>query len=197
MACDAAAVTGLILCGGHGQRFGGVDKPLLMLDDRPLVAHVLERLRPQVGRVLISCRAEQAERYAAFGHPLVLDQRCDVGALAGVEAGLAAVAAPWCFVCAGDTPVFPHDLVARLLSAVSGECRAAHVADHHLLQMLRPALAGQLGDWLDGGGRRVREWLEAAQSVAVRLPTGQAVVNVNDAERLATLAREMREGDRG
>ena len=39
-----ATVTGIVLAGGQGRRMGGVDKGLVELDGRPMVAHVLERL---------------------------------------------------------------------------------------------------------------------------------------------------------
>ena len=46
---------------------------------KPMVAHVLDRLAPQVGDVLINAN-QNAERYAAFGHPVVADA---VGGFAG------------------------------------------------------------------------------------------------------------------
>ena len=49
-----------------GRRMGGVDKGLVELDGRPMVAHVLERLAPQVGAVLINAN-QNADRYAASG----------------------------------------------------------------------------------------------------------------------------------
>src|SRR5215467_10825328 len=45
----AAALVGVVLAGGEGRRMGpGVPKPLRQLGGRPMVAHVVERLRPQV-----------------------------------------------------------------------------------------------------------------------------------------------------
>ena len=34
-------VTGIVLAGGQGRRMGGVDKGLVVLDGRPMVARVL------------------------------------------------------------------------------------------------------------------------------------------------------------
>jgi molybdopterin-guanine dinucleotide biosynthesis protein A len=42
-------ITGLILAGGRGSRMGGVDKGLALLDGRPMVSHVLDRLAPRSG----------------------------------------------------------------------------------------------------------------------------------------------------
>ena len=45
----AGALVGVVLAGGEGRRMGpGPLKPLRPLGGRPMVAHVVERLRPQV-----------------------------------------------------------------------------------------------------------------------------------------------------
>src|SRR5882762_8800472 len=45
----AGALVGVVLAGGEGRRMGpGVPKPLRRLGGRPMLAHVVERLRPQV-----------------------------------------------------------------------------------------------------------------------------------------------------
>ena len=69
---ERSRITGVVLAGGLGRRMGGVDKGLQELDGRPLVAHVIARLAPQVGSLLINAN-RNAERYAAFGHPVVAD----------------------------------------------------------------------------------------------------------------------------
>ena len=44
-------VIGIVLAGGKSSRMGGGDKALLPLGGRPLLAHVVERLRPQAKEV--------------------------------------------------------------------------------------------------------------------------------------------------
>ena len=45
----AGALVGVVLAGGEGRRMGpGVPKPLRQLGGQPMVAHVVQRLRPQV-----------------------------------------------------------------------------------------------------------------------------------------------------
>ena len=65
-------VSGIILAGGLGRRMGGVDKGLELLQGRPMIEHVLERLRPQVGEIVINAN-QNLERYRAFGHRVVSD----------------------------------------------------------------------------------------------------------------------------
>ena len=51
---SARSITGLVLAGGQGRRMGTVDKGLVPLAGRPMVAHVLERLAPQVDDILLN-----------------------------------------------------------------------------------------------------------------------------------------------
>jgi molybdopterin-guanine dinucleotide biosynthesis protein A len=105
---------------------GGVDKALVPLGGRPLIAHVLARLAPQCPVIAISAAGDPA-RFAGFGRPVVADAT-DVfaGPLAGILAGLEAAAAaapPFDLVLSVpvDTPALPRDLVARLMAARQAE----------------------------------------------------------------------------
>ncbi len=111
---------GVILAGGRATRMGGGDKCLLPLAGRPLLAHILARLAPQVSGLVLNANGDPA-RFAAFGVEVVADADDDfVGPLAGVLAGMEAAAARGMgriVTVAGDTPGFPPDLVARLEAA--------------------------------------------------------------------------------
>jgi molybdopterin-guanine dinucleotide biosynthesis protein A len=107
-------VTGLILAGGRGSRMGGVDKGLQLYRGRPLATHALERLRPQVGKVMVNAN-RNLDTYQAMGAPVWQDEVPDYpGPLAGMLAGLAHCDTPLMATVPCDTPNFPLDLVARL-----------------------------------------------------------------------------------
>ena len=122
---DAPPVVGLLLAGGLSRRMGGGDKSLRLLAGRPVLAHVIERIEPQVRRLCLNANGDPA-RFAAYGLPVVPDSiEGFVGPLAGVLAGLdwAAVNAPdcpWVITAPTDSPFLPRDLVRRLL----GPCLA-------------------------------------------------------------------------
>src|SRR5581483_1360528 len=81
-------VTGVVLAGGRGTRMGGADKGLVELHGRPLAAHALDRLRPQVDALLISANRNH-DRYAALGAPVIADASSTFdGPLAGMLAAL-------------------------------------------------------------------------------------------------------------
>jgi molybdenum cofactor guanylyltransferase len=114
---------GVILAGGIARRMGGGDKGLLRLGDRPLISHVIDRLRPQVADCAINANGDPA-RFSEFHLPVIPDSvDGHVGPLAGVLAGLdwaAAQGAATIVTAAADTPFFPCDLVPRLLLAAEG-----------------------------------------------------------------------------
>jgi molybdenum cofactor guanylyltransferase len=116
---------GIVLAGGKSSRMGGGDKCLLPLAGKPILAYVIERLKPQVAELIISANGHPA-RFSAFGLRVVEDRLGFYsGPLAGILAGLewARTNRPesrFAITAAGDTPFLPTDLVSRLCSA-SGE----------------------------------------------------------------------------
>ena len=114
-------VTGIVLAGGMGRRMGGVDKGLVPLAGRPLVAHVLERLAPQAGAIIVNAN-QNRDRYAAYGHPVVADEVGGfAGPLAGLHAGMTAATTPYVVTVPCDSPFLPGDLVARLAAGLERE----------------------------------------------------------------------------
>ena len=110
-----ADVTGLILAGGRGSRMGGVDKGLQNFNGMPLALHTLLRLQPQVGEVMINANRNLAA-YESFGVPVWPDVLADyAGPLAGFLTGLERCETRWLVTVPCDTPLFPLDLVERLL----------------------------------------------------------------------------------
>jgi molybdopterin-guanine dinucleotide biosynthesis protein A len=120
------SILGVILAGGQARRLGGGDKALHEVAGRPLLAHAIERLQPQVSRIMLNANGD-ASRFSAFGLPVAPDSvEGFAGPLAGVLAGLdwAAENAPDCdrvVTVATDAPLFPGDLVSRFLAATENE----------------------------------------------------------------------------
>ena len=81
-------IIGVLLAGGLARRMGGGDKPLRLIAGRPLLDHVIERLRPQVAGLVLNANGDPT-RFAAYDLPVVADSIPDyAGPLAGVLAGL-------------------------------------------------------------------------------------------------------------
>jgi len=48
------AITAVVLAGGRATRMAGVDKGLVPVRGRPMIAYVLEALDSQVGKILVN-----------------------------------------------------------------------------------------------------------------------------------------------
>lgn len=182
---SAAPVLGLILAGGRAARMGGGDKPLLTLGGRPMLAHVIDRLAPQVAALALSANGDPA-RFAAFGLPVAADEDPNrPGPLAGMLAGLELAAArglPLVAVAPGDTPFLPSDLVARLAAALGGAPLAFAVAggrDHPACALIRVELRAPLRAALAAGVRRVGDWMREMGAAEAEFPEPAAFFNVN------------------
>lgn len=126
MMAASEQVVGVLLAGGLSRRMGGGDKNLLQLGGRPILDHVIERVRPQVSGLILNANGDPA-RFAEYDLPVVPDViEGYAGPLAGILTGLewAAREVPDCQWLASfptDAPFLPVDLVDRLLAAIEDE----------------------------------------------------------------------------
>jgi molybdenum cofactor guanylyltransferase len=110
---------GAIIAGGLARRLGGGDKGLRMIGDRTVLSRLVDRLTPQVTRLMLNAN-DDPRRFKGLGLPVVADSLPDhPGPLAGVLAALewTALSAPeieWVVTVPGDAPFIPRDLVLRL-----------------------------------------------------------------------------------
>jgi molybdopterin-guanine dinucleotide biosynthesis protein A len=125
----ATEITLAILAGGQGVRVGGQDKGLMLLGDRPLIAHVCAALRAQAGRVLI-CANRNAAAYARHGTVVADASAAHGGPLAGIAAALGVCETPWLLTVPVDSPAPPADLAPRLHAGATAVAASAAVGVH-------------------------------------------------------------------
>ena len=194
-----SAVTGLVLAGGRGSRMGGVDKGLQPYAGQPLAGHALERLRPQVGALMLNAN-RNLEAYAAMGVPVWPDAWPEYpGPLAGMAAGLAHCTTPWLATVPCDTPGFPAHLVERLCDAVHREgaelaMAATREADGALQPqpvfcLLGKSLLPSLQAFLQRGQRKIDRWTALHRCALVEFERSEDFANANTPEELERIAR--------
>lgn len=193
-------ITGVLLAGGQGSRMGGVDKGLVELAGRPMAAHALERLAPQVDALIINAN-QNLEAWKAFGYPVFGD---DIGGFAGPLAGLHAALTrarhPLVVTAPCDSPFLPHDLVERLASALhaaNAQLAVAKTFDqpHPVFCLCRRDLAEHLGTFLASGGRRIDRWYGSLDVVEVSFDDEEAAFrNINTRDELAAAGQELPAG---
>jgi molybdopterin-guanine dinucleotide biosynthesis protein A len=139
----SGAVVGVVLAGGEGRRMGpGALKPLRLLAGRPMVAHVVDRLRPQVMDLVVVAN-DPAPEFRALEVPVIADpadiqemarsEGRRLGPLAGILAGMewALEHHPhcgWILTAPADVPFLPLDLTVRL-------CGLMHVPEPDVLMV--------------------------------------------------------------
>lgn len=198
MPATPPACSAIILAGGLATRLGGADKALLPFRGRPLLAHVLARLAPQVDDIVLNYNRDPAA-LAAFGLPVAVDRERDhAGPLAGIAAAL-----PYCrhdlvLVVPCDSPFLPTDLRARLANGLAGGHRLAIAHDGERLQplflLLHRSLLPSLEEWLRAGRRKVEDWCRAQEAAIVPIDLPQAFINLNTARDLETAEKSEGEG---
>jgi molybdopterin-guanine dinucleotide biosynthesis protein A len=180
-------VVGLLLAGGQSRRMASAfgaeakgDKGLLDLAGKPMLAHVIERLKPQVSALVINANGDPG-RFKLFGLPVVPDTiEGYAGPLAGILAGL-----KWCGTNAPsathvvsvstDAPFLPLNLVEKLGGALeAGPGKIALAASngevHPVIGLWPVGLADDLERSLYQGMRKVRHWTNRHGTLPVEFP---------------------------
>jgi len=193
---QAAHITGLILAGGQARRLGGQDKGLIQLGNQQLIQYVLARFRPQVGELLINAN-RHAERYRAFGYPLVADTLPDfAGPLAGLLSGLQHSKTDWLVSVPCDNPWMPDNLVAKLVQTANAEqCLLTVAGCAGKLQpvycLLHYSLQTSLAAYLTAGQHKVQTWIEQQTHAVAEFPDCREFENVNTAAQLAEAEKSL------
>ena len=171
MGPTAPAITGLILAGGRGSRMGGVDKGLQNFRGQPLAQQTLVRLQQQSlppQDILINANRNLAA-YQSLGVPVWPDSLDGfAGPLAGFLTGLEHCQTPLLLTVPCDSPLFPLDLVQRLVQAMADQdadlaMAAAPEADgavrpQPVFCLLKTELLESLIKFTQGGGRKIDAW---------------------------------------
>ncbi|WP_395018075.1 molybdenum cofactor guanylyltransferase MobA [Dongia sp.] len=200
---ETAVHAGVILAGGLSRRLGGGDKCLLPLGGRPLLAHVIERVRPQVSLLALNANGD-ATRFRDFGLAVVADDAADfAGPLAGILAAMdwaksAQPSAAAVLTVPADTPFLPRDLAARLKAARLNAAGAPALARsggriHPVVGLWPLALRDDLHAALRRDGiRKVEDWTRRLNPALVDFENGpiDPFFNINtpaNLERAAAL----------
>ena len=186
-------ITGLILAGGRGMRMGGVDKGLQTLQGKPMILHVIQRLQPQVDRIMINANQNQ-DRYREFNFPVCADEKNDyAGPLAGMQAGLIHCETAYMLTAPCDTPMLPTDLVTQLATALeksTSDIAVANTKQHDRIQrqpvfcLMKKTVLTDLTAALERGVRKVDLWLAEKNVVDVVFDDETAFANINTLEEL-------------
>lgn len=200
-----ASIVGIVLAGGLSRRMGGGDKSLLDLAGRPMLSQVVERLQPQVLRIVLNANGDLA-RFGDFDLPVIADTIPGfVGPLAGVLAGLQwarhTTNVDWIATAPSDTPFLARDLVMRLRAGLKpGDdvvVARSRRKRHATIALWALTLADDLANWLANPQHRaIHDWLDSRTCSYVDFEDAAGFdpfFNVNTRDDLALAKRRMME----
>ena len=181
----------MILCAGTSRRFGS-NKMLAPLAGKPLLAHTIDRVRPQVSKLALNGDGHDYDRFDLPVFPDVITGK--LGPLAGILTAM-----EWAgglgdgrvLTVSGDTPFVPDCLAARLAQASKDTIALSYVEgrSHQICGLWPTALAQDLRSVLQAGDSyRVRDFLQRHKTVNIEFPKQNGIepfFNVNTPEDMA------------
>jgi len=185
-------IAGLILAGGRGQRFGGLDKGWLRYNSRPLIRYAMDAIS-ECDTHLISAN-RSIHDYQELDAHVVKDKRADfIGPLSGIESAMNTSSAEWFYVVSVDVVGLSADWLDHLIEK-QHQTKALWVGTHihdrlqPLVGLWSRQLLPMISEYLDQGERRVMEFVAPWQDSYATIPSDQMVINVNTPEVLEQLS---------
>ena len=170
-----------------------VDKGFVLLQKKPLIAHVIARLKPQVDEIFINANRE-IEQYRAFGLPVLKDENEEfIGPLAGFSLGLQHAKHDCVLTVPCDSPLLPLDFAERLLGGLAASLADIAVASseentHPVFCLMRKSVLPSLQAYIESGERRVSAWQKSQKYIEVDFSDCiEAFTNLNTFDDLADL----------
>lgn len=188
----------VILAGGLARRMNGVEKGLQQLNHQPLIAHILQRLQPQLnainGKIFLNINRSFEQYQQQFPElAFYQDEISDFqGALSGMLTGLRTIESDYLLFVPCDSPFLPKDLRKKLFTALQinqADIAYAHDGEraHPTFALVHRSIAQALADYLQTGERRLYQFFRQQKSVAVDFSEQKsAFCNFNTLEELST-----------
>lgn len=193
-----ADITAVILAGGRAQRMGGMDKGLIPLNGKPMVEHIIEAIRPQVGALVINAN-RNLEDYGRYGLPVIPDRMGEYfGPLVGMASALEVSHTPYLLTVPCDSPLLPGDLAARLyrkLQEAGAEISVVHDGERMqpVFALLHRDLLPSLLAYLDAGGRKIDTWYAQHRLVLADFSDRRELsCNVNTPDEQARVEQQLK-----
>ena len=175
-------MTGIVLAGGHAERFGR-DKLAERVNGVPMLHRATRSLARLCDEVLVSVPFDGPAPVTPEDVAVVLvrDQRPDQGPLVGLWSALAQVSTPLVLVAGGDMPFLSHEVLDRLVEEASAhpEATVVALADGDVVRPLPCALRAEtlerLTELTASGERRLRALVREFAVRAIPEPVWRAL----------------------
>jgi molybdopterin-guanine dinucleotide biosynthesis protein A len=194
---------GIVLLAGGSSRRMGQDKWMLLAGEMTVMERIISVLHPLGAELwIIAAGAGELKNPQKFPDlterfsnvHMTHDTLQDVGPLAGIAAGLSHCAQAYILVSASDMPFPSNALAEKLFELCLTEDAQAAIPQwngrlHPLFAVYRKDCLASLTSYLEGGGRKVMDWLQTLnyavlpdKQIKQLDPQGTALFNMNHRE---------------
>ena len=183
------SVTVVILAGGQSKRMQVQNKATVLLEGRPLITHVIDRMKTQAKHTVINTHRNQKD-FEIFQLPLI-DDILDIqeGPLLGILTSLQAIKTDWIQFVPCDTPNLPNDLIAILMEEVAAKKTLVAVPEtsdglQSTCLLCHSSTLNNLQIFFNQGGRKIEDWIRQLAFSIVQFNDESQFLNVNTQEEL-------------
>ncbi|CAM8398137.1 MobA Molybdopterin-guanine dinucleotide biosynthesis protein A [Candidatus Methylopumilus universalis] len=183
------SVTVVILAGGQSKRMQVQNKATVLLEGKPLITHVIDRMKTQAKHTVINTHQNQKD-FEIFHLPLI-DDILDIqeGPLLGILTSLQAIKTDWIQFVPCDTPNLPNDLIAILMKEVEAEKTLVAVPEtsdglQSTCLLCHSSTLNNLQIFFNQGGRKIEDWIRQLAFSIVQFNDESQFLNVNTQEEL-------------
>jgi molybdenum cofactor guanylyltransferase len=194
---------GIVLLAGGSSRRMGQDKWMLIAGEMTVMERIISVLHPLGAELwVIAAGADELKNPHKFpdltnrfpGVHMTHDILQDIGPLAGIAAGLSHCAQDYILVSASDMPFPSITLAEKLFDLCLTEDAQAAIPQwngrlHPLFAVYRKDCLESLIPYLEGGGRKVMDWLQTLdiailpeKEIKQLDPQGTSLFNMNHRE---------------
>ncbi|MEE0934680.1 MAG: molybdenum cofactor guanylyltransferase [Methanobrevibacter sp.] len=122
----------IILCGGQSRRMGR-DKGSMIIQDKPMIKHILSTLNHEINEVVIVLNnQERIDRYSKFINPtdytytitFVEDEIKGKGPMPGIMTGLSHISGKYALILPCDSPYVSKNYITTIFSQIDEKYQA-------------------------------------------------------------------------
>jgi molybdopterin-guanine dinucleotide biosynthesis protein A len=181
-------ISGVILAGGSGKRFGGISKSGIIIDGETIYSRIISTIKTFFGEIIIVTN-NPLEFNEISKYKIVRDVFSNQGPLGGIHAALKSSKGKAIFVFAGDMPFLNKRIIARQIRIFKegfNDILVPRIENYiePLHAIYKVSILNNLENYLKGdGSRAVRDFLNNMNTGYMRLYNTQsnirAFTNIN------------------
>lgn len=179
----------VILAGGQSKRMKVSNKATVLFKGKPLITHVIDRMKPQAKYMAINTHQNQSD-FKKFNLPLIEDElTIQEGPLLGILTSLQKIKTNWIQFVPCDTPNLPNNLIANLMKEIEAQKTLAALPKtsdglQSACLLCHTSTLKNLEDFFNQGGRKIEDWVRQLPFSLVQFHDMSQFININTQEEL-------------